>query len=125
MSGWQSRRCVDTILGARQCDAREGEFFMRASPIAFAVVALSCIYSGAQAASVASGNHQGGLILSSQDFRSREFRSAVVRAATEHCAFYNRIPVITGAVPGNGNYISFACRFDRRYDPVKNRTWFW
>jgi hypothetical protein len=99
---------------------------MRTRSIVFAALALAVFSSSAQAAYIAFGNHEGGLIPSSSDFRSREFRSDVVQTATEHCARYNKVAYITGAVPGYGNYVSFTCAYDRQYDPVKaGASLFW
>lgn len=98
---------------------------MRIKSIVLAALALTCISPAAQAAFIAFGNHEGGLIPSSADIRSPEFRSAVAQAAAEHCAFYDRVAHITGVVPGYGNYISFTCRFPRGYDPVKAGASIW
>ena len=98
---------------------------MRIKPVLFAIAALSCLSTGAQAVSIAFGNYQGGIIPSQTNLRDREFRSAVVRAASEHCAFYDRVATITGVVPGYGNYISFTCHFARGYDPVKQGRSIW
>ena len=98
---------------------------MRTRSIVFAALALSAFSSSAQAAYIAFGNQEGGLIPSSPEIRSREFQSAVIQTAAEHCARYNKVAYITGVVPGYGNYISFTCRFHPRYDPVKDGQSFW
>jgi hypothetical protein len=91
------------------------------------LAALLCFATTApaQTASIAFGNYQGGLIPSQANLRDREFRAAVMTAANEHCAFYDRIATITGVVPGYGNYISFTCHFARGYDPVRLGRSFW
>src|SRR5262249_28177177 len=101
------------------------ESVMRMGPIALAAVLLVGLSSGAGAVSVTFGNHQGGLIPSPPDLRSREVRSAIAQVASSHCAAYDRSAYITGVVPGYGNYVSFKCRFPRGYDPVKQGASFW
>jgi len=98
---------------------------MRIRSIVLSAVALGCISSSAQAAYIAFGNQEGGLIPSIPDLRDREFQRDAVQIAAEHCAFYNRVAYITGVVPGYGNYISFICRYPPGYDPVKAGASFW
>ena len=98
---------------------------MRTRSIVIAALTLSAFSSSAQAASLAFGNQEGGLIPWSPEIRSLEFRSALAQAAIEHCARYDRVAYLTGVVPGYGNYISFACRFHPQYDPVKDGRSFW
>jgi hypothetical protein len=98
---------------------------MRTRSIVLIALALAAISSSAQAVSIAFGNQEGGLIPWSPDVRIQEFRNAVAQAATEHCAWYNRVAYLTGVVPGYGNYISFTCRFPRNYDPVKAGAFHW
>ena len=98
---------------------------MRSRSFAFGVVALALLSSSAQSATIVFGNHEGGLIQWSPEIRNPEFRRDVGQTAINHCAWYNRVAHVTGVVPGYGNYISFTCRFDRRYDPVKAGWSFW
>jgi hypothetical protein len=101
------------------------EMLMRSRSFAFGVLALALLSSGAQSATIVFGNYQGGLIPWSPEIRNPEFRRDVSQTAINHCAWYNRVAYISGIVPGYGNYISFTCLFDRRYDPVKAGWSFW
>ncbi|HET7850597.1 MAG TPA: hypothetical protein VFL51_16200 [Pseudolabrys sp.] len=56
------------------------------------------------------GNDTGGIFP-----WSHENRIHARAIAAEHCARYFKRAHITAVVPGYGNYISFSCRFDRRY----------
>jgi hypothetical protein len=90
---------------------------MRRKAFGFAVAALSLLAGDAQAGSYAVfGNHNGGLIPWSPavDDVYRE-------VAAEHCAWYKRVAHITSVNRSYGEFIGFTCRFDRTYDPVKNR----
>lgn len=101
---------------------------MRITPIVLAAAAFSVLSSGAQAISIAFGNHEGGLIPSPPDLRNRAVQAEIAQTASQHCASYDRIAHITGVVPGYGNYVSFTCRFHPAYDPVKSGAafpWFW
>jgi hypothetical protein len=81
---------------------------------------LTLISSAALADYGVSGNYQGGIIPYSPGVE------AVYRqAAAEHCAWYNRVARITSIYRAYGQYISFACVFDRRYDPVKAGVFHW
>jgi hypothetical protein len=93
---------------------------MRLRSLAFAVLAFGLFSSSANAQwwYGISGNQEGGLIPWSPGIER-----VAVQLATSHCAGYNKVAYITGAIPGYGNYISFTCRFHPRYDPVKARTW--
>lgn len=56
------------------------------------------------------GNDTGGIIPYSPASR------AIARQwAAEHCARYGKVARITSVHAEYGNYIGFACRFDRRY----------
>jgi hypothetical protein len=98
---------------------------MHIRSIAIAALAFSALTSGAQSATIVFGNHEGGLIPWSPEVRNQEVRRDVAQTAIAHCAWYNRMAHLTGVVPGNGNYISFTCRFQPGYDPVKDGNSFW
>ena len=90
---------------------------MRAKSFVFTAFTLALLSSGAQAGSYAVyGNHEGGIIPWSPavDGVYRE-------VAAEHCAWYNRVAHVTSVHRTYGEFIGFTCRFDRKYDPVKNR----
>ncbi|MGE5534592.1 MAG: hypothetical protein ACM3W7_03660 [Acidobacteriota bacterium] len=56
------------------------------------------------------GNDTGGIFP-----WSPESRIHARQIAADHCARYYKLAHINAVVPGYGNYISFSCRFDRRY----------
>lgn len=94
---------------------------MRTKSFVFAALALGLFSSGAAAQWYGVyGNHEGGLIPWSPAV-DRGYR----QTAAEHCAGYNKVAHITGVNRSYGSYISFACRFHPRYDPVKYRASFW
>jgi hypothetical protein len=43
--------------------------------------------------------------------------------ADRHCAAYHKVARITSVHPRYGDYVGFACRFPRGYDPVKQSEW--
>ncbi len=93
---------------------------MRTKVFALAVLAFGLFSSSAHAQWYGvTGNYRGGLIPWSPGIER-----VAVKTAAEHCAAYNRVAYITGPNRGYGNYISFTCYFDRRYDPRKS-GWFW
>jgi hypothetical protein len=98
---------------------------MRIRSIVLAAFTLGSISSGAQAAYVAFGNNQGGLIPSPPDLSIIEVRRDIAQTAIDHCAWYNKVAYITGAVPGYGNYVSFTCLYASNYDPVKAGQSLW
>lgn len=60
------------------------------------------------------GNDTGGIIP-----WSPEIAYIYRDIAATHCAFYNKLSVITSVRRRYGDYIGFSCRFPRGYDPVK------
>jgi hypothetical protein len=60
------------------------------------------------------GNDTGGIIAWSPAIEP-DFRLI----ATDHCARFNKVPVITSVHRVYGDYIGFRCYFPRGYDPRK------
>ena len=75
-------------------------------------VAVTCgvLLSSCAGPGVTKGNDTGGIIA-----WSPEARVYARDIAANHCAAYGKVARITGVVPSYGNYISFSCRFDRRF----------
>ena len=72
-------------------------------------------------AQVYEGNDTGGIIPWSPDLRAYGYREAAQR----HCDGYHKLARITSVHPRYGDYVGFACRFPRDYDPVKHGAWWW
>ena len=90
---------------------------MRMKLLAVGALALATWSSTAHASYAVFGNSQGGIIPWSPAV-DRDFP----KAAAEHCAWYNKVARITSVHRRYGDFIGFSCLFDRRYDPMKNRT---
>jgi hypothetical protein len=58
------------------------------------------------------GNDTGGIIP-----YSPENRRVARDMAFEHCAHFGKRAFLTGVDARYGGYISFACRYDRHFDP--------
>ena len=89
-----------------------------------ASLALMCSLLAAPAdagadAWVWNGNDTGGLM----PWRRGIHRIEYLETAEIHCAKYNKKARITSVHPRYGDYVVFACRFPRGYDPVKEREW--
>jgi hypothetical protein len=67
------------------------------------------------------GNDTGGIIPWSRELRAYGYRDA----ARRHCAGYHKLARITSVHPRYGDYVVFACRFPRHYDPVKHGDWWY
>jgi hypothetical protein len=98
---------------------------MRRILLASAALMLSVFAMPAQAEvwSVFSinGNDTGGIIPWSPQLRAYGYREAAQR----HCDGYHKVARITSVHPRYGDYVGFACRFPRDYDPVKHGDWWW
>jgi hypothetical protein len=81
-----------------------------------AACAAALLVSAAQAGSpVLRGNDTGGIIPYSPDLEG-----AFLDIAAIHCARYAKLARITSIHRRYGDYVTFACAFDRRYDPVRD-----
>lgn len=67
------------------------------------------------------GNDTGGIIPWSRDLRAYGYRDA----AQHHCDSYHKLATITSVHPRYGDYVGFACKFPRDYDPVKRGAWWY
>ena len=82
----------------------------------FAAFAASLLVSTAQAGSYGiRGNDTGGIIPYSPDLEG-----AFLDVAALHCARYKKLARITSINRRYGEYVGFACAFDRHYDPVRD-----
>jgi hypothetical protein len=82
----------------------------------FAGFAVSVLVSAAQAGPYGiRGNDTGGIIPYSPHLK----RGAYLDIAAIHCARYNKLARITSIHRRYGDYVAFACQFDRYYDPVR------
>ena len=98
---------------------------MRRSLFAVAALAVSVLAVPAQAEVWGiynvNGNDTGGII----PWRRDVHRADYLEAADRHCAGYRKLARITSVHPRYGDYVGFACRFPRDYDPVKHGGWWW
>lgn len=86
------------------------------------VVTLAMLAAAPAAADwfgVAKGNDTGGIISWSPNLHE-----TLQATASAHCAFYNKVALITGLPAQPGDYAAFVCAFPRDYDPEKTR-WNW
>jgi hypothetical protein len=67
------------------------------------------------------GNDTGGIIPWSPELRAYGYREA----AQHHCGGYLKVARITSVHPRYGDYVGFACEFQRGYDPVKRGDWWY
>jgi hypothetical protein len=90
--------------------------------LAAATLAALALVVPAEAAWVWRGNDTGGLM----PWERGTPRIEYLDTADHHCAGYNKVARITSVHPRYGDYVVFACRFPRHYDPVKHRGgWWW
>jgi hypothetical protein len=98
---------------------------MRRTLIASLALTLSLLAGPASAGADAwvwNGNDTGGIM----PWRRGLHRIDYLDAAERHCAGYHKLARITSVHPRYGDYVVFACRFPRHYDPVKHRGgWWW
>jgi hypothetical protein len=98
---------------------------MRRTLIASAVLTLSLLVLPAKAEVWSvygiNGNDTGGIIPWSPALRAYGYRAA----AQDHCAGYHKLAYITSVHPRYGDYVVFACKFPRDYDPVKQGSWWY
>jgi len=98
---------------------------MRRTLLASLALTLTLLAAPAQAEewSVFSinGNDTGGIIPWSPALHAYGYREA----AQDHCAGYHKLAHITSVHPRYGDYVVFACKFPRDYDPVKHGDWWY
>ena len=87
------------------------------------VAALMVLTAGSASAGwfdALQGNDTGGIIPWSEGVEP-----AAMVMASNHCATYSKVAVITSIHRQYGDYIGFICVFPRDYDPVKYRSTQW
>jgi hypothetical protein len=97
---------------------------MLASAAVLYAAALGSLVLGSSAADAGAagpgpgvtGNDTGGIIQWMPEIPHLDFYKQI---AVEHCARYNRYAGISGVRYVYGEYISFRCVYDRRFDPRK------
>jgi hypothetical protein len=77
-------------------------------------IAANAAWDGTGPGSGVTGNDTGGIIQ-----WTPETAPVYHYIAAEHCARWNRIAEITSVHARYGDYVGFACRTDRRFDPRK------
>jgi hypothetical protein len=82
---------------------------------ACAALLVSAAQAGPAGPYVLRGNDTGGIIP-----YTPAPRSAFLDIAAIHCARYNKLARITSIHRRYGDYVAFACAFDRSYDPVRD-----
>lgn len=65
-------------------------------------------------------NDTGGIFPWSPDLRGHYHEIAAAE-----CARWNKIAIVTSVHPHYGDYVAFACRFPRHYDPRREELWGW
>jgi hypothetical protein len=84
--------------------------------VLLAACTVALLVSTAQAGSpVLRGNDTGGIIPYSPDLEGTFLDIAAI-----HCARYAKLARITSVHRRYGDFVTFACAFDRRYDPVRD-----
>jgi len=84
--------------------------------IAVAALALPWLAASAQADwwNGVNGNDTGGIIA-----WSPEIAPTYRQMAADHCARFDKVPVVTSVHRWYGDYVGFRCYFPRGYDPRK------
>ena len=94
---------------------------MPIKPLLTAVVLLAAVPAQAQFYGYEfKGNDTGGIIS-----WSPQAEMTAGQRASNHCAMYNKVAVITSVHRTYGDYIGFICAFPRGYDPVKSQALWW